>query len=93
MIQTFFDSGLAADAVLAVLALEAIWLWRRGWSLARLAQALGPAVFIVLAVRAALVGAAWYWIALALAASFPLHVMDVLHRLRSSDRSRDVGDT
>ena len=81
MLQAFFDSGYAADAVLLVLAAEAYWLSRRGWSWSRIAQALGPAVFIVLAVRAALVGAAWYWVALALAASFPLHLLDVRHRL------------
>lgn len=92
MIQTFFDSGRAADVVLLVLALEALWLSRRGWSLARLAQLLGPAVFIVLAVRAALVGAAWYWVALALTASFPLHVMDVLQRLRQRDSREDRQD-
>ncbi len=84
-LQTFFDSGHAADAVLAVLAVEALWLSRAGWAWPRIARALGPAVFIVLAVRAALVGAAWHWVALALAASFPLHMMDILRRVRSDD--------
>ena len=87
MFQAFFDSGHAADAVLLVLAAEGVWLSRRGWSWSRLAQALGPAVFIVLAVRAALVGAAWYWVALALAASFPLHLLDVRHRLGRDSES------
>lgn len=81
MIEHLFASGHAADIVIAVLALEGLWLRRRGWSLARIAHVLGPAVFIVLAVRAALVGAPWYWVALALAASFPLHVLDLRARL------------
>lgn len=80
MIQAFFDSGHAVDIVLAVLALEAAWLMRRDWSWRRTAHALGPAVFIVLAVRAALVGAAWYWIALALIASLPPHLLDLKDR-------------
>jgi len=86
--QAFFDSGHAADFVLAVLAVEGIWLNRKGWTLRRIAAALGPAIFIVLAVRAALVGAPWYWVALALMASFPLHLIDLRNRIaekRSSD--------
>ena len=82
MIEAFFSSGLAADAVIFVLVMEALWLTRKGWSLVRLAKVLGPAVLIVLGVRAALVGAPWYWVALPLAASFPLHVMDLRDRLK-----------
>ena len=81
MMQPFFDSGLAADCVLVVLALEGAWLARRGWSLARIAKALGPAILIVLGLRAALVGADWVWVALPLAASFPLHLLDIRDRL------------
>lgn len=83
LIDSFFASGHAADAVLGVLALEGLWLRGRGWSLARIAKLLGPAILIVLGVRAALVGADWYWVALPLAASFPLHIMDLLDRLRA----------
>lgn len=87
MIEAFFSSGLAADGVLVVLALEALWLrLRHGWSALRIAKALGAAVFIVLAVRAALVGAAWYWVALALTASFPLHMLDLWDRLKRDER-------
>jgi hypothetical protein len=86
MIETYFSSGWAADSVLIVLALEALWLrFRYKWASLRIVKALGPAVFIVLAVRAALVGAAWYWVALALTASFPLHVLDVWDRLKRDD--------
>jgi len=36
---------------------------------------------IVLGLRGALVGAAWWWIALPLAASLPLHLLDLRARL------------
>ena len=84
--EPLFASGHAADVVLAVLALEAVWLkLAKGWSLRAIAGLLGPAVFIVLAVRAALMGAGWEWVALFLALSFPLHVMDLRGRLASHD--------
>ncbi|MEM7690617.1 MAG: hypothetical protein AAF291_16505 [Pseudomonadota bacterium] len=86
MMQALFDSGHAADFVLAVLALEGLWLARKGWTWTRVALALGPAVFIVLAVRAALVGAEWHWIALALMASFPLHLIDMRQRFEREKR-------
>lgn len=86
MMETFFASGHAADMILAVLFFEGVWLARRGWSLAQVTKALGAAVFIVLAVRAALVGAPWYWVALALSASFPIHLMDLRDRLKPGTR-------
>lgn len=68
--------------MLAVLALEAAWLkLSKGWSLLAIAGLLGPAVFIVLALRAALVGAGWEVVALLLALSLPLHLMDLRGRL------------
>ncbi|MEO1048631.1 MAG: hypothetical protein AAFW59_09925 [Pseudomonadota bacterium] len=84
--QPLFASGHVADMVLAVLFFEGVWLARRGWSLAQIVKALGAAVFIVLAVRAALVGAPWYWVALALSASFPIHLMDLRDRMKSGNR-------
>lgn len=83
MIEAYFESGRAADTVLLVLVFEAVWLARRGWNWRRIAKLLGPALFLVLAVRAALVGASWYWVSLALAASFPFHLADVAERSRS----------
>ena len=79
--EAFFASGHAADLVLAVLAIEAIWLKTRGWRWSRIVGLIGPAVFIVLALRAALVGAGWEWVAVLLALSLPLHLIDLRTRL------------
>ena len=80
MIEWLFSSGHAADIVLGVLAIEALWLRRLGWRWQAIALALGPAVLIVLGLRASLVGASWLWIALPLAASGPLHLIDIKRR-------------
>ena len=77
----FFASGHAADLVLGVLALEAVWLKMRGWRWARLVGLIGPAVCIVLALRAALVGAGWEWVAVLLALSLPFHALDLRARI------------
>lgn len=76
-----FASGHAADLVLAVFAVEALWLVasrRLGWRAA--ATLLLPGAAIVLALRLALSGAAWPWIAAALALSLPLHLIDLAQR-------------
>ncbi|MCM8556519.1 hypothetical protein [Sphingomicrobium sediminis] len=75
-----FASGHAADIILAVLFIEAIWLWRRGWKARDLLGLLGPAALIVLGLRAALVGADWPWIAIPLALALPLHLVDLANR-------------
>ena len=77
----FFASGHAADLVLIVLVLEAVWLKARGWDIAKIIGLIGPAVFIVLALRASLVGAGWEWVAVLLALSLPLHLLDLRRRL------------
>lgn len=82
MIAWLFASGHAADIILGVLAIEGAWLrLARGWRWGAILGLLGPAALIVLGLRAALVGAAWWWIALPLAASLPLHLMDLRARL------------
>ncbi len=87
-IAQFFASGHGADVVLVVLTLEAVWLKMRGWSLREIVGLLGPAVFIVLALRAALVDAGWWWVAGLLALSLPLHLMDVRARLAAAAKGR-----
>lgn len=77
-----FESGHAADIVLAVLAAEALWLRTRGWQASQLLGLLGPAALMVLGLRAALTGAEWYWVSLPVALAFPLHLMDLRERAR-----------
>ena len=82
MIEALFTSGHAADVILGVLLIETAWLrLARRWSWGAVAALLGPAALIVLGLRAALTGADWWWIALPLAASLPLHLMDLRGRL------------
>lgn len=77
-----FTSGHAADLVLAVLALEALLLLRAGRPAIDVALLLLPGACMMLSLRAALVGASWPWIALPLAASFPVHLADLVRRGR-----------
>lgn len=82
VMEWLFASGHAADLILGVLVIEAAWLRiMRGWGGAAILGLLGPAALIVLGLRAALIGADWWWIALPLAASLPLHLMDLRSRL------------
>ncbi len=53
---------------------------RRRQSAGTIVLAFLPGILILLAVRAALTGAGWPWVALALAASFPAHLADVRRR-------------
>jgi hypothetical protein len=78
----FFANGHAVDLILVIMALEAGWLLAtRRMTPYPLLLVFGPGVCILLAARAALVGAGWWWIALALAVSFPLHLLDLRRRL------------
>ncbi len=79
-VAAFFASGHAADLILIVLAAEFGWLVIRGGKPLDVALALGPAVFIVLALRGALTGADWPMIALPLVLSFPVHIADLRRR-------------
>jgi hypothetical protein len=76
----FFASGHAADVVLAVLGLEALLLLRAGRAPSEVVLLLLPAALMMGGLRAALVGAPWPWIALPLAASFPVHLADLRRR-------------
>ena len=78
--QSLFASGHAVDIVLAVLMLEFVWLRFRGDRTLDLLLMLLPAALILLGLRAALTGADWIWIAVPLAASFPVHLADLSRR-------------
>ena len=80
--EALFASGHAANIVLAVLAAEAVLLRLRQWDISAILGLLGPAALIVLGLRAALVGAPWYWVSLPVALAFPLHLLDLRNRSR-----------
>lgn len=81
--QALFDSGRAADLVLLALALEAAGLWAlrrfagRGPGLAPLLPFLLAGAAFALALRAALTGAGWAWVALPLLGAFAAHLWDL----------------
>ena len=81
-----FSSGHAVDLVLIVMAAEFAYLSLRRRRFGRRSSVIdrilvfAPGVFILLALRAALTGAGWVWIAAPLAASFPFHIADLLRR-------------
>lgn len=88
LVELLFADGHAADVILGVLAVEAAWLRAgRGWRWSAVLGLLGPAALIVLGLRAALTGAAWWWVALPLALSLPLHLLDLRSRLAAPPRS------
>lgn len=73
-----FESGHAVDIVLAVIAAEfALLTVRFGWPPGRAALRLLPGALMLLGLRAALIGAPWWWIALPVTASLPIHLLDL----------------
>lgn len=83
-----FSTGLIADIMLAFMALEAIVLVlyqrkvNRGLTPRAVFWMLLPGACLVLAFRAALVGAAWQWVALAVSVSLIAHLGYLRQRLR-----------
>lgn len=84
-----FSSGRIVDAVVAVLVAEVLAvavLRGRGMRAPTLLSAVTaalPGIFLLLALRAALTGADWMWVALWLATSFPAHLADMWLRARA----------
>ena len=76
------------DVALAITVLEVIVLWvlrrrsGRGLATRALLANVGAGLFLMLAVRAALVGAAWPWLAGLFAAAGASHVADLAMRWR-----------
>lgn len=78
-----FASGHAVDIVLVVMGFELAWLVATGaWRVTEAALRLAPGALLLLALRAALTGFDWRWIALPLMLSFPLHLADLAQRRR-----------
>jgi len=75
-----FASGRAVDIVLAAMLIEVVVLTMRGRDAMTMIIAVLPGAMILLGTRAALTGAAWPIVAAALAASFPLHLLDLRRR-------------
>lgn len=84
----WFASGRIVDAILAFMVVEAVLLiaWRartgRGIAAADLLANLAAGATLLLALRAALAGAAWSWVAAALMAALVAHVADLSRRWR-----------
>jgi hypothetical protein len=75
-----FASGRIIDAILLLTVLEAgFLLWRRR---ADLVLTLLSGLGVMVALRLALAGADWRWLALALLASLAAHVADLKRRWR-----------
>jgi len=86
-VEALFASGRVVDLALALMVLEAAGLWAyrraRGLSfpLADIAWNLAAGVCLLLALRAALTGADWMWVALFLTAALVAHIGDFRRRL------------
>ena len=89
----FFSSGRACDVALLCILLEAIYLLVQSGKRGALAPGavfgqLAAGAFLLLAVREALVGADYRWIAVLLTLSFPAHLYDLMRRRREKARFR-----
>jgi hypothetical protein len=84
-----FRDGRIADVVLFFMAIEAVvlvWFARRyagGLGSLQVLSALLPGLFLVLALRAALLHSDWVWIALALLGALVTHCIDMKARFQS----------
>jgi hypothetical protein len=84
--QELFESGRGVDVALVVLAVEIFVLgwWRRatgrGPALVDLLANAAAGACLLLALRAALTGAGWAWVAAALCAALIAHLFDLVRR-------------
>jgi hypothetical protein len=85
-VREFVASGRIVDLAIALTLLELIGLivYRvrtgRGIEASKLVTALASGLLLMLGLRAALTGADWLWIALALSASGAVHLLDLKNR-------------
>ena len=78
--QSFFTSGHAVDLVLAFMAVEAVVLVMMKRRALTVVLTILPGAVMMLALRVALTGADWQWVAIWLTVSLPLHLADLRHR-------------
>ena len=79
-LAAFFTSGHAVDLVLAFMVIEAIVLILIKRPALTVVLTILPGAAMMLALRAALSGADWHWVAIWLTVSLPLHLADLRHR-------------
>ena len=88
-LAAFFESGMAVDLVLAMVVAEGIVLALAGRT-GRLAAfrglgwSLASAACLVLALRVAVAGGNWTWLAAGMSGSFAAHLMDLRQRWLAS---------
>ncbi len=86
--KSFLTSGRVADLLLLVMAVEFAALTlseppaRRRAAVTDLMFALAPGACLTLALRMALTGAPWPWLAVWLTAALPFHIGDLVRRRR-----------
>jgi hypothetical protein len=81
--QAFLTSPHLIDLILALTTLEALIIAGLGGLTARaIAGMLAPGLFVMLALRAALAGAAWPWVPAALSAALIAHLIELKARWR-----------
>ena len=87
--SVFFASGHVANLILVVMLIEGLALTiiakkskrgTGGMRTSRIIMSLAAGAALVLALRAALTGAGWQWMALALTAAFIVHLIDLYWR-------------
>ncbi|WP_242510386.1 hypothetical protein [Halorhodospira halophila] len=90
MMAEWFASGRVIDAILVLMLLEGALLYalyRRtghGLASATIVTTLAAGGFLLLALRAALTGAPWYWVSGWLLAGLAAHLADLWQRLGRS---------
>jgi hypothetical protein len=82
--QLYFTTGRAADLALAVIVIEAVALLYLGGAWRRAVPNLMAGACLLLALRWALTGAHWSWMAVALTASLIPHAFDMWLRTPDS---------
>lgn len=86
--EALFTSGHIADLVIAFMIVEAVaLLWMRkplglGIKTQDVVWLILPGLFLVLALRGALVAASWKWVAAALICALAAHIVDLRRRSR-----------